>query len=442
MARLNPKREVTEKEIRQALEPPDSFAYFGEDRDVMFVTWSLGPMIEHRDSDLIVRANAEALRRHLKSDPSLASQWEEIQTSHWAVGWSRHVKFKALDKPLDKGGKPTRMFRVLMAWFDGLKKNHIADEVLYSEMEMKEFHEAILSIAAYIKTEEFRDDLPENWINQIEAHIGEAGTDPDMDATEENFMTAARELGFLKDGKPEIGAWQVLEDDTHYLEVRHIGGRRFQFIQTTDMADAAGADEDDPDVMVTELSLVDLTEIPEDTVRDASRFVDLESRSPIAEGMELDLAIAEACFQYGAKAPLSSMSSADRDDNLQKMRLTADKLSNSVALQKALEQPVNAMGSSALEYMRGDLIAAIKRGAEAGDLAARTMAKTMGIPQEVVDDARPEDFLPYIMGYGDAMGGREASREKNLAPEYLRGYARGQRVLRGEAPPPSWIKTV
>jgi hypothetical protein len=127
--------------LTEAMRRPSDFAYFGEsdeDRARMFVTWSLGPVIEHRDSDVTDRANAEALRRFLASDPSLEGEYRFTECSHWAVGHVTHVSFHAYDS--DK--RPTRIARILAAWFKYLRDEYpIADDDLHSEMEREEANE-------------------------------------------------------------------------------------------------------------------------------------------------------------------------------------------------------------------------------------------------------------------------------------------------------------
>ncbi len=121
-----------------AMRRPDSFAYFGDDKDKMFHTWALGPIIEHRDSDALQRSNAEALRRFLASDPSLNDDYRLTESSHWAVGHVTHLSFRAYYET-EKGKVPTRIARILAAWFEYLEKQHpVADEDLQSEMEDEE----------------------------------------------------------------------------------------------------------------------------------------------------------------------------------------------------------------------------------------------------------------------------------------------------------------
>lgn len=134
--RLDADVTLTPDEVQQALQRPSDFGYFGGD-PAMFDTWSLGPVIRHRDSGLLDQSNAEALEAHLKSDASLDADWRISGCSHWAVGWVDHLSFRVVE---DDRATPTRIARVLKAWFDALDDYPVADEDDYSKRE----YEALL----------------------------------------------------------------------------------------------------------------------------------------------------------------------------------------------------------------------------------------------------------------------------------------------------------
>jgi hypothetical protein len=240
--------------------------------------------------------------------------------------------------------------------------------------------------------------------------------------------------------------WQVREDDTNYKEVRKVGPRQYQFITMTDMVDACGRDASKDEPFVWELYLVDLDVIPRDVQESAAKCCDLDSWFPphIGEGHEKlddtlrrEMAVAECCHDYGAKAPLGMWSgkSGVKGGKLHReARREASQLLAPKALAKAMARPVNGIGSTATEFMAGDIFSAMQRGAESGDPKARLMAKVYGVPQDVIDDTRPEDWLPYFSGYMRAMGGGDNDATKDYSPEYTRGYDRGARVKAGECP--------
>lgn len=136
-SRLDETIAVSPEEIRKALSRPSDFGYFGEKDDGMFDTWALGPVIVHRDSDALARSNAEALRRYLATLPELDEDWRITGASHWAVGHVDHLSYRVIDAE----GKPTRMAKIVKAWFKALDDYPVADEDLWTEYEDKEAQE-------------------------------------------------------------------------------------------------------------------------------------------------------------------------------------------------------------------------------------------------------------------------------------------------------------
>ena len=236
----------------------------------------------------------------------------------------------------------------------------------------------------------------------------------------------------------KIGKWTTLLDDTDFLEIRLVSPRCFQVIEITDMDDACGRDNEGRPTFVAELALVDLNAATPANVKSA-----LESCG--WEGMPSDnpIALAECLYRYGYRAPLDSHEGNGRTTVHRAARASARALLDSDSLADAMDRPVNALGSTAAEYMRGDFNSAMARGVHAGSPAARIMAKMHGIDQHVIDDARPADFLPYLMGYMAGKSGAErevSDPDDPISPEYFQGYDRGARVRAGECPAPSWIK--
>jgi hypothetical protein len=230
--------------------------------------------------------------------------------------------------------------------------------------------------------------------------------------------------------------WNNLRDwgSDEHMDVRHAGESRFQFVEIIDMNACCGRDNEGHSKYAAELSLVDLAEIsPKER---ASAF-----RSCGWEGIPDDpAALAEVCYSYGLKAPLWQDSGNNWRKLLAEARREANGFLSEDALAEAMERPVNKLGSTAAEFMRGDLFSAMERGVYAGDTGARIMAKMHGVDQWIIDDARPADFLPYVMGYMAATNGSERETCDDLAPEYNLGYDRGERVRKGDAPAPGWIK--
>lgn len=188
-----------------ALRRPSDFGYFG-DNEEMFETWTLGPVIETRDSEIREKANAASIKKMLESDPSLEEDWEITGCKHWAVGWVDQVSFRVIDEK----GELTRISRVIKGIFDSLEDGAILDEGLRSEME---YDDTLSNIRNHWNgSSSIKDDAPEDWPSQMytwwsEADDYEAIDDPDGRAggypSKEQFEECARALGFWDEEEDE-----------------------------------------------------------------------------------------------------------------------------------------------------------------------------------------------------------------------------------------------
>jgi hypothetical protein len=198
----DPQVEITSEELTKALKRPSDFGYFGENEDGMFSTWALGPVIVHRESGLVDQSNAKALLKFLEEDPTLADEWRITDSSHWAVGWVHHLSYRAVDEQ----GKPTRIARIIKAWFDYLRDVYpIADDDLHSEMvcdaDWKWIGEDGPRVARRLGFK-----LPEEWQDKVmtwwDAHRSSALEDRDDQGAspdEEDYRLAFEALGFERD---------------------------------------------------------------------------------------------------------------------------------------------------------------------------------------------------------------------------------------------------
>lgn len=146
--------------------------------------------------------------------------------------------------------------------------------------------------------------------------------------------------------------------------------RQFQFIRLTNMDDACGSDNEGRPTYVVELSLVDLDAIDEQRQENAIR-------SCGQDGTELsDAWRAVACFEYGALAPLESWEGTGSSALLRRARKLAHELQlDSALMAERMERPVNAIGSTAAEYMVGDTHSAVLRGVSEGRPDAEILLK-------------------------------------------------------------------
>ena len=274
--------------------------------------------------------------------------------------------------------------------------------------------------------------------------------------------------------------WRTHIEDTHSLYSREVEPRRFHFIAVTDMDDACGRDNEGQPPFVVELYEVDLDAISPETIASSLRscgwekFEDKDGSGWQQNGDVLPedpLWIAEMCHQYGAHAPLDSWTGGRvrkehwESSNCPRELLRAAKrrsreLDDPGERAEALMKPVNKIGSTALEYMQGDIHSAMERGVRAGDASAKLMAKIHGVKDETIAAVEAQgprsgaavasinlhkiptdDPLAYSMGYmsGVAGGVLEPNREE-LAQAYIDGYQLGTRVRLGEEPKPEWVR--
>jgi len=190
---LNPDFVVSAKHLKQLLQAPSDFGYFGDDKDKMFVTWSLGPVIEHRDSGLLTQSNAAFLQKLLESEPAFNEKWRITECNHWAVGWVKHLSFEAADED----GKPTRLAKVILNFYEELKNYPIADENDFDERERQEIWKNMERMAEDMSNTEKIDveGLPEHWLDNVASYLGDRGQmdryyDVAESPSEEQFLKA------------------------------------------------------------------------------------------------------------------------------------------------------------------------------------------------------------------------------------------------------------
>ena len=246
-----------------------------------------------------------------------------------------------------------------------------------------------------------------------------------------------------------ISTYSTISDDDTYLEVRSIGGRLWQFVEVIDMHAATG--EDTGSRYAAEVSHVDLDAIGERNVRDALRSwgfsydehkatITSDSGDIVAEGLACDRVMAEVCQSYGCKAPMWSDGGNNRRNLHRAARAEALTLARDEdAREEAMGRPVNALGSTAAEYMAGDLASAIDRGVRNDDTSAKIVAKMYGVPEATITavaEEGPSDILAAWIGYGDGKRGVEAP--KGASPDYYLAHKVGAEVASGKRQPPPW----
>ena len=215
--------------------------------------------------------------------------------------------------------------------------------------------------------------------------------------------------------------WTVLQDNDDFLEVKYLGGRKYLVLEVLDLKAHTGEGE-----FCVDLALVDLDAVGAATIRSAMECYGCEDDEPE------ELYLVEMLHGYGSKAPLFSAEAGGRVVARRLGRSEASKLD----IDAAMDRPVNALGSTAREYMNGDFQSAVYRGVQEGRQDARIMSKLYGVDP----DEHIVDRLPFMMGFLAGKAGQANEANEDYSPHYTSGWERGQRVARGEASPPSWIK--
>ena len=159
--------------------------------------------------------------------------------------------------------------------------------------------------------------------------------------------------------------------------IRQVAARRFHFLQVTNMVEACGRDNDGQPTYAVELSEVDLDaigEVEQSRALASCGFEVTDAADRTANGTAD--CVAGACFEYGNRAPLHGESTNNVHAGFRACRAESYRLtSDAEAYAEAMDRPVNKLGSTAREYMTGDITSAIVRGAEEGNPSAQIMAR-------------------------------------------------------------------
>ncbi len=157
-------RDPTEEQIREMLRLPSDFSPssthpVAENPD----TWTVGPSILTRDSDLLEESNCAALKKALEKlaeeKPELSGMWSIQTHNHWGCGWVEQLCFQLIDER----GALTPFYQWLYEWYAGLEDYAVADDEDYSRRE----YEATLSNIKDEGRRRIKDEAPEDWASQV-----------------------------------------------------------------------------------------------------------------------------------------------------------------------------------------------------------------------------------------------------------------------------------
>lgn len=210
--------------------------------------------------------------------------------------------------------------------------------------------------------------------------------------------------------KNPFGCFRTLTGDVDYQTYggkwwRRVGRKdelRFHIIESINWIEAVGREAEDRPTFNMSLSEVDLLAIPGSALKSALDFVGLDTDTLRDMGEpQRFLAMVEACSAAGASAPLWNEDGNNWWELFRQAVRESRALDDPKAHARAMARTVNKIGSTAREYMQGDLTSALVRGIEAGDPAALLMGKidrncgyqTLGGPMPFEEVVRIEAAL-------------------------------------------------
>ena len=191
---------ITQEQLTEAIKPPNDFGYHGD--LPIGRTWSLGPVIETRDSGPLEKANSRSVREAFEKifgDEGEEQGWEVTRCNHWAVGWVEHLSFKAID---DNGG-PSAQFIEMLRLNAEVEENCVLDEDLLCEIEWEETIEYLeWNASRFVK-----DDAPDDWVEllarQVSSQVIHESSGPYI--RDEDIKDGLRKLELLDTSDEEDG---------------------------------------------------------------------------------------------------------------------------------------------------------------------------------------------------------------------------------------------
>jgi hypothetical protein len=163
-----------------------------------------------------------------------------------------------------------------------------------------------------------------------------------------------------------------------------------------------------------------------------------------------DLALAFMVSSYGEYAPLHDEASNNGNKLIRDLkRMSREIEGDDDRYETLMSRPVNALGSTAREFQRGDFQSAMDRGLQAADPAAGILATmsrqrqpvTLGtltqsgkVEGQITVDMSltgSDDPIAFAWGFNQGLRGSPVETGDDLASEYLRGHAEGLKVYNG-----------
>jgi len=172
--------------------------------------------------------------------------------------------------------------------------------------------------------------------------------------------------------------FSFLTGDVNYVDyggkwIRQVSEYRYHVIELVNMVDACGSDA--TFTYCVDLSEIDLEEVTDENIKSALSCVGLSLNEAFRYG---PLALVEALHSYGCKAPMGDFCGNNWRKHMKEARALSRELDDPSAHAERMNRPVNRIGATAKEYMKGDMRSAVMRGLEEGRTDAQVMFKIYG----------------------------------------------------------------
>jgi hypothetical protein len=181
---------------------------------------------------------------------------------------------------------------------------------------------------------------------------------------------------------PDLYGFRFMTGDVNYLDygakwVRLVSGtREYHIIELINWEDSVGEREakEIGHTYNMSLSIVDLDKLTPENKASALSYIGAENNPDVTDEW-----LADGCHSYGLRAPIRYVDTSNCHKTFRSLAAYSRELSsNQYVKSGAMRRKVNRIGSTADEFMRGDLNSALVRGIIRDDPTALLLAKIQG----------------------------------------------------------------
>jgi hypothetical protein len=193
------------------------------------------------------------------------------------------------------------------------------------------------------------------------------------------------------------------------------------------------------------LAEVDLDAATEAQLRGALNSVGIDDLAEVESDPRIQALIKlDALHSYGEKAPLWDQSGNNYNKLMAEARAESAALDDPAAHEDRMFRPVNAIGSTAREFMQGDIRTALDRiGGMTKTLSGcetKRLAFAISFQRRTDDTSNP---IAYVMGYLHGLSGaglQTSPPRERTDGAYFDGYRHAVDVKSKRKDPPTWAK--